>query len=112
VKKSLFHAIAGFPGLAWLLLRNVKVSMLNTLQSPRYYTLGERVKAEARAEVFSLLIRPNGNGINTVNGAPDFIGQIPQKFGDHVSSSANPTFGKPNFVALARQIQFVMRLNF
>jgi hypothetical protein len=112
VKKSLFHAIAGFPGLAWLLLCNFKLLMLTSLQSPRYYTLGERGKAEASAEVFNLLHRPNVNGINTVRGAPDFLGPIPQKFGDHVSSSANPTFGTPNFVALARQIQLVMRLNF
>lgn len=137
------------------LLRNFKVSMLNTLQSPRYYTvfagfdvngdgfpfsdrvgnigrntyrgdpsyttdmrvqrvfnLGERVKAEASAEVFNLFNRPNVNGIDTVYGAAAFAGAIPQKFGDGIGSPANPTFGTPNFVAPARQIQLAMRLNF
>ncbi len=136
-------------------LRNFKVSMLNTLQSPRYYTvlagfdvngdqypfsdrvgnigrntyrgdpsyttdvrvqrvfrLTERLKAEVSAEVFNLFNRQNVNAIDTVYGAPAFLGPIPQKFGDGVSSPANPTFGTPSFVALARQIQFAMRLNF
>jgi hypothetical protein len=41
-----------------------------------------------------------------------FAGPIPQRFGDGVSSPDNPTFGTPNFVALARQIQLSVRLNF
>jgi hypothetical protein len=137
------------------LLRNFKVSMLNTLQSPRYYTvfagfdvngdgfpfsdrvgnigrntyrgdssyttdmrlqrvfnLGERIKAEASAEVFNLFNRPNVNGIDTVYGAPDFLGPIPRQYRDGVSSPANPTFGTPNFVAPARQLQLSVRLNF
>jgi hypothetical protein len=136
-------------------LRDFKVSMLNTLQSPRYYTvlagfdvngdgfpfsdrvgnidrntyrgdssyttdvrlqrvfnLSERLKAEASAEAFNLLNRRNVNGIDTVYGAPDFAGPIPRKFGDGVISPANPTFGTPNFVAPARQIQLSVRLNF
>jgi hypothetical protein len=136
-------------------LRNFKVSMLNTLQSPRYYTVfagfdvngdqfpfsdrvgnigrntyrgdssyttdvrvqrvfnvSERLKAEASAEVFNLFNRQNVNGIDTVYGAPAFLGAIPQKFGDGISSPANPTFGSPNFVAPARQVQLALRLNF
>jgi hypothetical protein len=143
------------PGTWNPLLRNFKVSMLNTLQSPRYYTvfagfdvngdgfpfsdrvgtigrntyrgdssyttdmrlqrvfnLGERIKAEASAEVFNLFNRPNVNGIDTVYGAPDFLGPIPRQYRDGVSSPANPTFGTPNFVAPARQIQLSVRLNF
>jgi hypothetical protein len=135
--------------------RNFKVSMLNTLQSPRYYTvfagfdvngdgfpfsdrvgnigrnsyrgdasyttdvrvqrlfnLGERIHAEASGEVFNLFNRPNVNGIDTVYGAAAFAGPIPQKFGDGIGSPANPTFGSPNFVAPARQIQLSVRLNF
>jgi len=136
-------------------LRNFKVSMLNTLQSPRYYTVfagfdvngdqfpfsdrvgnirrntyrgdssyttdvrvqrvfnvSDRLKAEASAEVFNLFNRQNVNGIDTVYGAPAFLGAIPQKFGDGISSPANPTFGSPNFVAPARQVQLALRLNF
>jgi hypothetical protein len=137
------------------LLRNFKVSMLTTLQSPRYYTifagfdvngdgfpfsdrvgpigrntyrgdasyttdvrvqrvfrLSERVKAQASAEVFNLFNRQNVNAIDTVYGAPAFLGQVPVKFGDGISSPANPTFGTPSFVAPARQIQLAVRLNF
>jgi hypothetical protein len=136
-------------------LRNFKVSMVNTLQSPRYYAvlagldvngdqypfsdrvgnigrntyrgdpsyttdvrvqrvfrLTERLKAEVSTEVFNLFNRQNVNAIDTVYGAPAFLGPIPQKFSDGVSSPANPTFGTPSFVAPARQIQFAMRLNF
>jgi len=137
------------------LLRSFKVSMLNTLQSPRYYSvlagfdvngdgypfadrvgnigrntyrgdslyttdvrvqrifnLGERLQAEASAEVFNLFNRQNVIGIDTVYGAATFLGPIPQKYGDGISSPANPTFGTPNFVAPARQVQLAMRLNF
>ena len=137
------------------LLRSFKVSMLNTLQSPRYYSvfagfdvngdgypfadrvgnigrntyrgdslyttdvrvqrifnLGERLHAEASAEVFNLFNRQNVIGIDTVYGAATFLGPIPQKYGDGISSPANPTFGTPNFVAPARQVQLAMRLNF
>jgi hypothetical protein len=137
------------------LLRNFKVSMLNSLQSPHYYTIyagfdvngdgfpfsdrvgdigrntyrgdasyttdirlqrvfnmGERIKAEASAEVFNLFNRPNVNAIDTVYGAATFAGPMPQKFGDGITSPANPTFGTPSFVAPARQTQLAMRLNF
>jgi hypothetical protein len=135
--------------------RNFKVSMLNTLQSPRYYTVfagfdvngdqfpfsdrvgnigrntyrgdasyttdvrvqrvfnvSERLKAEASGEIFNLFNRQNVEGIDTVYGAPAFLGPVPQKFGDGVSSPANPTFGSPNFVAPARQVQLALRLTF
>ncbi len=137
------------------MLRNFKVSMLSTLQSPRYYTIfagfdvngdgfpfsyrvgnlgrntyrgdpsyttdvrlqkvfdfGERVKAEASAEVFNLFNRQNVSGIDTVYGAATFAGPVPRQFGDDVTSPTNPTFGAPNFVAPARQVQIAMRLNF
>ena len=136
-------------------LRNLKLSMLNTLQSPRYYTIfagfdvngdqfpfsdrvgsigrntyrgdpsyttdirlqrvfrvSEKLQAEASVEAFNLFNRQNVNGIDTVYGAPTFLDGVPQRFGDGVTSPANPTFGTPNFVAAARQLQLAMRLNF
>jgi hypothetical protein len=78
----------------------------------RVFRLTERLKAEVSTEVFNLFNRQNVNAIDTVYGAPAFLGPIPQKFSDGVSSPANPTFGTPSFVAPARQIQFAMRLNF
>jgi hypothetical protein len=144
-----------FPNTWTPALRNFKISMLNTLQSPRYYTiyagfdvngdqfpfsdrvgnigrgtyrgdssyitdarlqrgfsLGERVKAEASAEVFNLFNRQNVNGIDTVYGASDFLGAVPRRFGDGIASLANPTFGTRNFVAPARQVQLALRLTF
>jgi TonB dependent receptor len=135
--------------------RNFKVSMLNTLQGPRYYSifagfdvngdqfpfsdrvgnvgrntyrgdpsyttdirvqrglnLGERFRAEASVEVFNLFNRQNVNGIDTVYGAPNFLGPVPQRFGDGITSPENPTFGTPSYVAPARQIQLALRLNF
>lgn len=143
------------PGKWNPVLRNFKMSVLNTVQSPRYYTifagfdvngdgfpfsdrvgnvgrntyrgdssyttdlrlqrvfnLGERLKAEASAEAFNLFNRHNVSGVDTVYGAATFAGPVPQKFGDGVTSPANPTFGAPNYVAPARQIQIAMRLNF
>jgi hypothetical protein len=137
------------------LLRNFKVSMLNTLQSPRYYTifagfdvngdefpfpdrvgtigrntyrgdasytidvrvqrvfgLSDRLKAQASVEVFNLFNRQNVNAIDTVYGAPAFLGPVPAKFGDGIGSPENPTFGTPSFVAPARQIQLALRLSF
>ena len=136
-------------------LRNFTFSMLNTLQSPRHYTifagfdvngdgypfsdrvgnigrntyqgdpsyttdvrlqrafrLDERFKLQASTEVFNLFNRPNVNAIDTVYGAAAFLGPVPQKFGDGVSSPANPTFGSPSFAAPARQIQLALRLVF
>ena len=56
-------------------------------------------------EVFNLFNRQNVNGIDTVYGAADFSGGAPHRYGDGVSSAANPTFGSP-YLALAREVQF------
>ena len=136
-------------------LRNFKLSLLNTLQSPRHYTifagfdvngdgfpfsdrvgnigrntyqgdysyttdlrlqrvfnLRERFTAETSVEIFNLFNRPNVNAIDTVYGNADFVGPIPRKFGDGISSASNPTFGSPSFSAPARQLQLALRLNF
>jgi hypothetical protein len=42
--------------------------------------------------------RQNVNGIDTVYGAATFLGPIPQKFGDGITSPANPTFASPKTV--------------
>jgi hypothetical protein len=108
VKKSPFRAVAAF-GLGWLFTAHLFAQQLATLSVTVAH---RRVKAEASVEVFNLFNRPNVNGIDTVYGTPDFLGPIPQRFGDGVSSPANPTFGTPNCVAPARQTQLAMRLNF
>ena len=74
--------------------------------------MNERWKAEASAEIFNLFNRPNVEAIDTVYGAPTFLGPVPQRFGDGVTSPANPTFGTPSYVAPARQVQLALRFNF
>ena len=78
----------------------------------RVFNVSERLKTEVSTEVFNLFNRQNVNGIDTVYGAPAFLGPTPQKFGDGITSPANPKFGSPNFVAPARQVQVSLRLNF
>ena len=87
-------------------------SSTTDLRLQRVFNLGERVKPEGSTEVLNLFNRPNVNGIDTVYGAAEFLGLIPQNFGDHVSSHANPTFDTPNVVTPARQIQLAVWLNF
>jgi outer membrane receptor protein involved in Fe transport len=137
------------------LLRNFKLSMLNTLQSPRYFSIlagfdvngdgfpfndrvgdsgrnsyrgdsyynsdirlqrvfhpWEHISTEASFEVFNLLNRDNVQDIDQVYGAPEFTGPVPRQIGDHITSSANPTFGTPTFTSPARQMQASLRFNF
>jgi hypothetical protein len=53
----------------------------------------------------------DGNGIDTLYGAPAFPGQFPEKSGDGINGPANPTFGTPSFVPPARQVQLTLRPN-
>jgi hypothetical protein len=136
-------------------LRNLHLSMLNTLQSPRYFSIlagfnvlgdgfpfsdrvgdvgrnsyrgasnydsdlrlqrafhvAERFTCEASIESFNLFNHRNVQSIDQVYGAADFLGPIPQQFGDGIASPANPTFGSPNFTGPARQLQAALRFSF
>lgn len=136
-------------------LRNLHLSMLNTLQSPRYFSIlagfnvlgdgfpfsdrvgdvgrnsyrgasnydsdlrlqrafhvAERFTCEASIESFNLFNHRNVQSIDQVYGAADFLGPIPQQFGDGIASPANPTFGSPNFTGPARQFQAALRFSF
>jgi Carboxypeptidase regulatory-like domain/TonB dependent receptor len=77
--------------------------------------LGERVKGEISAEVFNLFNRVNVQEINHLYVTPspvgDFVGPVPQKFGDHITDVTG-TFGQPKFVAPARQMQLSLRISF
>jgi len=156
IRQRLVMTLMGESPNTWnRMLRNFKFSMLNTLQSPLYYTilagfdvngdqfpfsdrvgnigrntyrgdpsyttdirlqrsfnLNESLALEASAEIFNLFNRQNVSGIDTVYGAATFQGPIPQRFGDGVTSPGNPTFGTPNYVAPARQVQFAVRVKF
>jgi hypothetical protein len=136
-------------------LRDFKLSMLNTLQSPHYFSIlagfnvlgdgfpfsdrtgtvgrnsysgpsnytsdarlqrtfhfNERFSSEASIEGFNLFNHRNVQSIDQVYGAADFLGPIPQHFGDGVTSPANPNFATPNFTGPSRQLQAALRFNF
>jgi hypothetical protein len=69
----------------------------------------ERVKGEIIAEAFNLFNRVNVTVLNTVYGAPNFIGPIPRQYKDGTPSPLR-TFGSPSDVAPPRQIQLGFRL--
>jgi Carboxypeptidase regulatory-like domain len=156
VRHRLVLTLMGESPTTWIApLRNFAFSMLNTLQSPQYYSIlagsdvngdgfpfndrvgnigrntylgasyyntdirlqrlfnmTERVKLNASAEVLNLLNRVNVQDVDQVYGAGEFSGPIPKRYGDGVTSSANPTFGSPTFAGSARQIQLSLKVTF
>jgi hypothetical protein len=78
----------------------------------REFPLTERIRASASFEVFNLFDRNNVEDIDHVYGAPDFLGPVPKKYKDGISSPANPTFGSPKFASPARQLQLSFRITF
>ena len=74
--------------------------------------LTEHLKANARAEVLNLLNRVNVQDVDQVYGAGEFAGPVPQRYGDAITSPANPTFGTPTYVGAARQFQLSLNLEF
>jgi hypothetical protein len=56
--------------------------------------------------------RVNVQDVDQVYGAGEFGGAIPKRYGDGVTSPANPTFGSPTFASAARQIQLSVKLKF
>ncbi|RMG44492.1 MAG: hypothetical protein D6723_19280, partial [Acidobacteria bacterium] len=81
------------------------------LRLSRDIHLTEQVVIEPLIEFFNLFNRPNVTEVNTVYGAPDFIGPVPQHFRDGVAGAV-PSFGQPAVAGPARQIQFALRINF
>lgn len=79
------------------------------LRLSRAFHLTEKLKASLIAESFNLFNTVNITDINTVYGAPDFIGAVPRKLGDG-ARAPNPSFGTPAQVANPRQLQLAVRL--
>jgi hypothetical protein len=79
------------------------------LRLSRTFRATERLSATFIVEAFNLFNTVNVTDINTVYGAPDFVGPIPQRFSDHVLGP-NPSFGTPSQVANSRQVQLAVRL--
>jgi hypothetical protein len=62
-------------------------------------------------EAFNLFDRVNVLDVDNIYAAPDFIGPVPQHYGDGVQG-AQPGFGLPRSVGDMRQFQFSLRLSF
>jgi hypothetical protein len=77
----------------------------------RLFRLSERAQLEAIAEAFNLFNNLNVTDINTVYGAPDFIGPAPQSFNDK-APAPSPDFGAIRAIAPPRQIQLALRVVF
>jgi hypothetical protein len=77
----------------------------------RVFRLSERARLEAIAEAFNLFNNLNVTDINTVYGAPDFIGSEPQRFNDK-APAPSPDFGAIRAIASPRQIQLALRVVF
>jgi outer membrane receptor protein involved in Fe transport len=82
------------------------------LRVSRFFRLTERSRLLLSVDAFNLLNRANVEEVNTVYGAPDFIGGVPRQYKDGIGSPANPLFGAPRVMLNPRQFQFAVKLEF
>jgi len=81
------------------------------LRLARTFRFGERWSAEAIAEAFNITNTLSITDINTVYGAPNFIGAVPSSFGEPVPAPL-ASFGTIRATSPPRQLQFALRLKF
>lgn len=82
------------------------------LRVSRFFRMTERSRLLLSADGFNLWNRANVEEVNTVYGAPDFIGGIPRHYKDGMDSPANPLFGAPRVMLNPRRLQFAVKLEF
>lgn len=73
---------------------------------------GERYRLQLMFDAFNVLNRSNFDEVYSVYGAPDFIGPVPQHFGDGITSPADPYFGTPRTALNPRQLQLSAKFTF
>jgi carboxypeptidase family protein/TonB-dependent receptor-like protein len=82
------------------------------LRLSRIFGFGqEKLKLQLIAECFNLFNRANVNEVNSVYGAPDFVGKMPGVYKDG-TTAPNPFFGTPRNVFNPRQFQFAAKFLF
>lgn len=81
------------------------------LRLARRIRFGEQKSVELIAEGFNIFNTLNVTDINTVYGAPNFIGAIPRSFGDGAPAPL-PSFGSIRATDPPRQLQLALRLRF
>jgi hypothetical protein len=81
------------------------------LRLSRTFRLSEKAHAEVIAEAFNLFNTLNVTEVNSVYGAPEFIGAEPREFSKPVPAPLS-SFGTIRAIAAPRQIQFGFRVTF
>jgi outer membrane receptor protein involved in Fe transport len=82
------------------------------LRLSRHFGMGEHLKALVAVDAFNLFNRANVDELDSVYGAPDFIGAIPRNYKDGVGSPVNPLFGQPLTMFNPRQLQVSAKFTF
>ena len=78
----------------------------------RLFATSERVRLNTSFEALNVFNRVNVQDVDQVYGTGEFGGPVPHRYGDGVTSPANPTFGTPTFAGPARQLQFSLKLTY
>lgn len=81
------------------------------LRAARVFRLRESLHAEFVAEAFNITNTLNVTDLNTVYGSPNFIGAVPEHFGDGTAAPL-ASFGGIRATAAPRQLQLALRLQF
>ena len=81
------------------------------LRLSRALHLGERKRLNLSLDAFNVFNRQNVDEVFSVYGAPDFVGAVPQHFGDGVSGPSGAV-GAPRTVFNARQLQIAAKFTF
>jgi hypothetical protein len=77
----------------------------------RVFHIHENLQVQLLAEAFNLFNRANVDEVFTVYGAPDFIGPVPQHFGDGITGPSGAV-GAPRTVFNPRQLQLAIKFTF
>lgn len=81
------------------------------LRLSRALHFGERKRLNLSVDAFNLFNRRNVDEVFSVYGAPDFVGPVPQHFGDGISGPSG-SVGAPRTVFNARQLQLAAKFTF
>jgi len=82
------------------------------LRLSRIIHVTESARLNLAFDAFNVLNRANIDEVNSVYGAPDFIGAVPHRYLDGVTSPANPFFGTPRTAFNPRQLQASAKFSF
>lgn len=81
------------------------------VRATRILHAGDKLRAEFTAEAFNAFNTLNVTDLNTVYGAPNFVGAVPAHYGDGVGG-ALASFGSIRATSPPRQLQLSLRLRF